>query len=329
LQIKKLIALLNRVRARYVILLCHHNSDPDAIGSAYAFSQLLHQLRPEIHVEIAAAQGPSKLSKHILRTLPIRLIATPYIEKADVLVLLDTNTTQQLADWQERVERSGKPIVVIDHHATHPETKRIADLCIADETASSTCEIVYSLFQESRVKLSKREALALFLGIAYDTKHFTIATSKTFKVIADLVETGIKAEEALALLSMPMETSERIARLKAARRLDLIKIGDWLIGTSNVSAYQASAARALLMLGIHVAIVGGEEGGKIRMSLRASRIFYDNTGIHLGKDIANPLGEYVHGMGGGHATSAGVNGEGDLELAFKKAVRILSGKLKK
>jgi len=289
----------------------------------------LHQLRPEIHVEIAAAQGPSKLSKHILRTLPIRLIATPYIEKADVLVLLDTNTTQQLADWQERVERSGKPIVVIDHHATHPETKRIADLCIADETASSTCEIVYSLFQESRVKLSKREALALFLGIAYDTKHFTIATSKTFKVIADLVETGIKAEEALALLSMPMETSERIARLKAARRLDLIKIGDWLIGTSNVSAYQASAARALLMLGIHVAIVGGEEGGKIRMSLRASRIFYDNTGIHLGKDIANPLGEYVHGMGGGHATSAGVNGEGDLELAFKKAVRILSGKLKK
>lgn len=329
MQIKKLTALLYQTKARFAILLCHHNSDPDAIGSAYALSQLLHQLRPEIHIEIAAAQGPSKLSKHILRVLPLRLIANPPIEKADILMLLDTNTTQQLAEWQERVERSGKPIIVIDHHAAHPETRRIATLCIADETASSTCEIVYDLFKESQIKPGKKEALALFLGIAYDTKHFTIATSKTFKVIADLVDTGIKAEEALPLLSMPMETPERIARLKAARRVDLIKIGDWLIGTSHISAYQASAARALLMLGVHVAIVGGEERGKIRMSLRASRIFYDETGIHLGRDIANPLGGHIHGMGGGHSTSAGVNGEGDLELAFKKTIRILSEKLRK
>lgn len=328
MQVKRIKSLLDQVKANFVILLCHHNADPDALGSAFSFSQLLHYLKPGVHVEIAAAQGPSKLSKYILRTLPIKLIANPHLESADALFLFDTNTIQQLAEWKQRVEKSNKPLIVIDHHATHPETKRIATLCIADETASSTCEIICDLFREAEIKPGKREALALFLGIAYDSKHFSLASSKTFKVVSNLVDAGVRAEEALSLLWMPMDISERIARLKAALRVQLTKIGEWLIVTSRISAYQASAARALTGLGAHVAIVGGEEAGKLRFSLRSTRIFYEKTRVHLGRDIANPLGEYVHGMGGGHATAAGINGEGDIELAFKQALHLLQERLR-
>ena len=125
-----------------------------------------------------------------------------------------------------------------------------------------------------------------------------------------------------------MEYSERIARLKASRRVKLMDIQGWLIAFSHVSAYQASAARALIGLGAHVAIVAGQRGDTVQISLRSSRDFHEKTGIHLGRDIAKPLGEYLHGMGGGHSVSAGANGVGDVEASLKRCVRLLKQRLK-
>jgi len=199
---------------------------------------------------------------------------------------------------------------------------------MADEKASSTCEIVYRFFKEAEVEITEVEAKALFLGIAFDTRHFVIAKSTTLKIVADLTDAGVNVEEALPLLSLPMEYSERIARLKASRRVKLMDIHGWLIALSHVSAYQASAARALIRLGAHVAIVAGQRGDTLQISLRASRDFHEKTGIHLGRDVAKPLGEYLHGMGGGHSVSAGANGVGDVEASLKRCVRLLKQRLK-
>ena len=61
--------------------------------------------------------------------------------------------------------------------------------------------------------------------------------------------------------------------------------------------------------------------------MRSSLEFFKQTKIHLGKDIAKPLGEYLHGMGGGHSTAAGVNGEGDVEIGLKRCILLLKEKL--
>jgi nanoRNase/pAp phosphatase (c-di-AMP/oligoRNAs hydrolase) len=204
----------------------------------------------------------------------------------------------------------------------------LATLTVADEKASSTCELVYRLFKEAEVDLTQDDARALFLGIAFDTRHFVLANSSTFKVIADLVDAGVNAGETLSLLSLPMEQSERIARLKASKRVRLIRVNDWLIALSDVSAFQASAARALISLGAHVAVVAGQKGDKLQISMRASQDFQQKTGVHLGRDIAKPLGEYLQGMGGGHSVSAGVNGVGDVESSLKRCVRLLKERLR-
>jgi len=318
---------MEKRNAKRILLLCHHNADPDAVCSAFAFSQLLKQLHPKLNIEIAAAQGPSRLSRFMLKSLPLTLTNQPNIEEADVIVLLDTNTVQQLDEWGGRVTASKASIIVIDHHASHPETERLANLTVADETASSTCEIIYHLFKEAEVELTPIEAKALFLGIAFDTRHFILASSDTMKILADLTKVGVKAEEALPLLSLPMAPSERIARLKAGKRVKLLRINNWLTAFSHVSAYQASAARALVALGAHVAIVAGKHDEKIQISMRASRKFHEKTGVHLGRDVAKPLGEYLHGMGGGHAVSAGANGIGDLDASLKRCLRLLKEKI--
>ncbi len=319
--------ILDELKAKRVVLLCHHNADPDAICSAYAFASLLKRLRPECEVEIGAAQGISRLSKHLLKFLPIEVKTKPKVENADAIVLLDTNTIQQLNNLAEKIKASKAPIIVVDHHAAHPETERLAKVCITKEEASSTCEIVYSFFKEKDVKLSETEAKALFLGIAFDTRHFVLASSSTLKTIAQLVEAGANAQETLSLLSLPMDFSERVARLKACKRAKLFRIGEWIVAFSHVSAYQASAARAITDLGAHVAVVAGQKNENLEISLRCSRDFQEKTGIHLGRDIAKPLGEYLHGMGGGHASAAGVNGLGDVESGLKRCLRLLKEKL--
>jgi nanoRNase/pAp phosphatase (c-di-AMP/oligoRNAs hydrolase) len=321
--------VLDGLDARFVVLLCHHNADPDAICSAYALSTLLRKYKPQIRVEIGASQGVSRLSKHVLKHLPVTVETQPHVEDADVLILLDTNTIQQLDNLADKVRVSKAPIIVIDHHAVHPETEKLVRLCIVDENASSTCEIVHRLYKQANIKMDLEEAKALFLGIAFDTRHFVLAGTSTLKTLAELVDVGVNAQETLAILSLPMDYSERVARLKACKRAKLFKVGEWIIALSHVSAFQASAARAIIDLGAHVAVVGGQKNENLEISLRCTREFHEKTGIHLGRDIAKPLGEYLKGMGGGHATAAGVNGTGEIESGLKKCLKLLKDKMTK
>lgn len=319
--------VIDENRASLVILLCHHNADPDAICSAYAFQSLLMRHKPNMRVEIGIGQGISRLSKNILKHIPMIINPQPDVEKADVIVLLDTNTIQQLGQLAERVSNTSIPIIVIDHHAAHPQTEQIAKLCITNEEASSTCEMVYGFYKELNIKPELNEAKALFLGITFDTRHFVLAKSSTFKTISELCDAGVNPQEELSSLALPMDASERFARIKACRRAKVVKVENWIIALSYVSSYQASAARALIDLGAHMAAVAGQKNEKIEISMRCTRDFNQTTGIHLGKDIAKPLGEYLEGMGGGHATAAGVNGKGYIEKGLKRCLRLVKESL--
>ena len=319
----EIIKLLDEVGASNTLLLCHHNSDPDAVCSAYAMQNLLKKIKPEITVEIGTGQGVSKLTKHLFTYIPITVNLQPNVEKAEAIILLDTNTIQQLDGLAEKIAKTTAPIIVVDHHSAHPETQALAKLCITNEEASSTCDIVYGFYRELNLKPDLNTAKALFLGTAFDTRHFVLANSQTFKAIADLVDTGVNAQESLAMLALPMDFSERVARIKGCRRAKIFKINNWIIALSHVSAYQASAARALTDLGAHMAAVAGEKEGDVEISLRCTREFNQKTGIHLGRDIAKPLGEALLGMGGGHAMAAGVNGKGDAKTALKRCLRLI------
>lgn len=327
--IRKLSDIIMGRGAKHILILCHRNADPDAICSSYALSSLLRHLKPDVEVEVASPESVSRASKAILERFPMKVINDePNFEESDVIFMLDTNTVQQLGEWGRRLYEVSSPIIVIDHHAPHPETEKIAALSIYVESASATCEIIYGLFKEAGVKPSKDVAEALLLGIATDTKHFALARSSTFKIISELVDLGVDVQEALQTLTMPVDISERIARLKACRRMKLMRVYGWIIAFSHVGSFQASAAKAIIDLGADLAVVGSEEKGEISISMRANNEFHSKTGLHLGRDLANPLGEFLRGMGGGHATSAGVNGSGDLESAFKYTLKILREKLK-
>ena len=308
-----------------VVVACHHNADPDAASSAVAVKTLLEHLNPELEV-VLAAPGLSKASARMLERFGISIPEDAPVEQASLTIVVDACTLQQLDDLGSRIRSAGVPVVFVDHHTPHPETAELSELYLVDESSSSTAELVYRLFREAGVPVSPETATLLMAGIAYDTGHYTLAGAETFRVLAELVEAGADPRLVSELLTQPMDRSERIARLKASQRMVFHDVGGWLIALSEVSSHQASVARALLSLGAHVAVVGGFKEGVLRISMRSCREFYEKTGVHLGRDVAIPLGEMVKGAGGGHPTSAGVNGYvEDVQWALERALELLKG----
>jgi len=326
---KELITLLEQQQAGFVLLLCHRNADADAICSAYGVQMLLKRFLPNVICEIGCPQGINKPAKTLLEYLPITVNLKPNIDSAEAIVLLDMNTVEQLDEVADQIKKSPSPKIIIDHHAPSLETIQICKLCILDQTAVANCEIIHRLYEEVNVKPSLNEAKALFVGIAFDTRHFALANSPTFGAIAKLVEVGIDAQETLAQFALPIEDSERVAKLKACKRMKIIRIEGWIVALSHVSAYQASAAKSLVDLGAHMAAVAGKKSGKIEISLRSTRQFHEITGVHLGTDVAVQLGEFLSGVGGGHSMAAGVSGKGEIKDSLKQCEAILKQKIVK
>jgi len=328
MQTREIISIIKEIDPRLVVFLCHDNADPDSALAAYVFSLFLKRLKPAMEIEIGVSNGISRLTKSLLKIFPIKFTAVPSIEEAELIAIFDTSNLNQLNEFGLKVKMSSSPIIVIDHHSYNQETDLISTKYLINESASSTCEIIYRFFSEADIIPNKIEAQALFLGMAFDTRHFVLANSQTFKIVSDLINSGLDTKETLSYLSLPMTQSERIARLKACQRLEMKKADKWLIAISQVNAYQASVARALIKMGAHIAIVAGTKREELSISLRSCLEFHNETGIHLGRDIAKLTGERLNGVGGGHNISAGVNAMNSPENGLDLSLRILMNQIR-
>jgi bifunctional oligoribonuclease and PAP phosphatase NrnA len=310
-------------RAKSVLILGHQNADPDAVCSAFAFSLLALRINKKLKLFFAAPEGVSRLSKQILRVVPLEITDSLDPAGFDLIVTVDTNTLQQLGNLQAPVLQSGKPLIMIDHHAPHPDNENTATFVICNESATSTCEMILEMYSKLHIALSRPASQALLIGLIVETGHLTIGTRNTFNAVSELIKHGADPEAALTATRSTMDESERIARLKSAQRLRMERIGKWVIALSEVGSYHASAARALIALGAHVAVVAGKRNRELIVSLRSTKDLWAETGLHLGRDLANPLGLKMGGMGGGHATAAGANGYGEVNQAFKLALLLI------
>jgi nanoRNase/pAp phosphatase (c-di-AMP/oligoRNAs hydrolase) len=317
--------LVKLVRASGLLtLFCHQNADPDSLCSAFALKTLIEKIAVGTDVHISVPGGVNAPTKHLIRNLGLIMPEKKAPDKIGVAVLVDTNNLDQLgAQISTEITRSSIHLVVVDHHHEHPEMKGRVSIEIMDSTSSSTAEIVARLYEISRVSLDEKMAEALLAAIFVETRYFTLATQRTFEDAANLVAAGADPKKIPALLVSPGTRSERIARLKAAQRLKVEVVGNWLLVVSEVGSYQSSAARALLPLGADVAVVGGKAKGGVRVNLRSTQTFHRNSGIHLARDVAIPLGKELGGSGGGHPTAAGLMVNGTVEETLTSCTRLL------
>jgi nanoRNase/pAp phosphatase (c-di-AMP/oligoRNAs hydrolase) len=289
-----------------------------------AFARLYKKLNPNGNPQLAA-DDISRLSNQVLRIFDPELKISRTPESGhDLLVLLDTNSRFQLGTSLQNIPDNPSKTIVIDHHERNPEIDLVAEHQILHEDMSSTCEIMVKVYTDLGVQIDATTANLLLTGMIFDTRRFFYAGIETLATAIELIDAGADYEECVRSLLIKPDRSERIARLKAAARVKVHLIGDWVIATSKINAFEASACRGMIELGADVAIVGGNPSKDVvRFSSRSTREFFEKTGVSLGSDVMEPLGQLIEGEGGGHANAAGANGKTNFEKALVHSVELI------
>ncbi|WP_297470616.1 bifunctional oligoribonuclease/PAP phosphatase NrnA [Thermococcus sp.] len=308
----KLKRFLEKSRDKSFLLLCHHNADPDSLGSAIAFARYLKSIGVK-KIRIGVAQSVSSYAKRLLTFSPVPVEKNPLVEE-DVVVIFDTSSIEQLEPIEIPEE---KTVVLIDHHV-EKERPIKADITVVDSSRTSTAEIVWELFKYFRFA-DEESVKVLLAGVVTDTANFRFANAKTFKAVSEMLERYAVSMGEIFQLVAPVndentDNAKRMAVLKACQRLEIRKFRRYVIAISRVSAYESYACKVFLQLGADIAIVGSEKNG-VRISARAKESLV-KKGLHLGK-IMEKVGPIIGGSGGGHAGAAGANGKANLDKAIK------------
>ncbi len=320
-----MLSLLPKQKYNLIYVITHRLADVDAYCSAYATANLLRSITRS-RVKVVLPEGLNTIAEQVSKKFPMNIDNSPDFAKAGLIAIVDTNNPLLLSQMKEEIIASKARKVLIDHHPMAKNAEKLADAKFVDTRASSASELVYRLYQKSKVRISRQIAQVLLVGIMADSQHLFLASSKTIEAVNALCKCGASLELAKKILTHERDPSERIARLKAAQRVSVYNANSFITAFSRVGSFQASAARALLDLGADLAVVIGGDEKASKASLRATQKFYNESKLHLGTDIAGNLTD----LGGGHPTAASLSvkvGEDELAKMLMNAIEAKLGKL--
>lgn len=184
--------ILEKIKlAESVLLNCHSNPDADSIGSALAMDHALKQLGKS-GVIICPDKIPDEFNflpgfKNILQEVDFSNYA---YDKFDLFLILDCANEKMISSG----DLPGIPNIVIDHHATNTN---FGEINLIDGEISSVSEILFDLFTDWDIEITKDISNCLLTGIVGDTGGFQFhaADSETLSVASKLLKLGADKDE--------------------------------------------------------------------------------------------------------------------------------------
>lgn len=309
-----------------ILITMHRGPDGDAIGSSLGFAHFLKKLG--ITSKVVAPDEYPNFLKWLPGTEEVIIYENDHekadqaVSDSDLIFCLDFNHPDRLSHFKESVIRSGKPILVIDHHR---DPDPFADEYYIDSNASSTAELVYRLVAEMKetALLDKNSALCLYTGLVTDTGSFRFSsvTPGVLRIASDLLERGVdhtviydkiydnSTLDRLRLKGYALyEKTVLIENTGAAyiylSERDLDRFNYHRGDTEGLVNY------ALSLEGVNVAGFFYERDGYIKISLRSKG------------DIDVNLIASTYFLGGGHKNAAGGRSNDSLEETIAQFVRV-------
>lgn len=187
-------------KAGNILILSHKNPDGDAVGCGLGLYHYFNETGKN-SVFIVPDQMPQYLSwmpgfDKVIVQKSQQTQASEWIEKADLIILVDFNHPNRLADMASSITRKEVNKVLIDHH---PNPGPMADLVYSRITASSTSEMVYELIAalQNQPVVAKEIAICLFTGLMTDTGCFNYNSSQvlTYQIVGNLLKSGIDKDD--------------------------------------------------------------------------------------------------------------------------------------
>lgn len=171
---KEIWKYLQKESTQSILLHCHPNPDPDSLGSTLAMKFALES----IGKKVTLIAGDSKIPDAFMHFPGAHeILAQNYFEtdvtKFDTFIILDSGSPSMISRKGDAVFppilNSNLKAIVIDHHASNTGYGNIN--LIANQYVSTT-EILFDLFQEWGIPLSKDIATNLYVGLFTDGGGF-------------------------------------------------------------------------------------------------------------------------------------------------------------
>ena len=305
-----------------IVLTAHETPDGDAIGSECALYTALKILGKEVII-LNADSTPYKY-QFIAEKRKIQQLGSedqlPENIEEYVLIILDTNDIENIGSVKDIVLSRVKDYFIIDHHENDGEFET-NHLIQAD--ASSTCEILYALFEELEIDLTFELAEPLYVGIVYDTGSFIYpkTTAKTFFIAEKLVRTGVEPNNVYSNLYESNSISALVLQSKVLASLELFYNSHVAVQTmlkETIQECDASYEEADTLINIPL------KSEKILVSV----FFKENLEGILRCSLRSKgdinVAEIAQGFGGGgHKTAAGFKCREPLDTTKKEVLKQL------
>lgn len=294
----------------HILILSHAFPDGDTLGSAAALCRGLQQIGKHVMVRCSDPIGPK------YDFLFEGILSEEFEPQA--VVAVDIADEALLGQPLYGVYH-GKIDLCIDHH---PSNSCYARRCFINPKAAATCEIIFALLQLLNVTIDAKIAQCLYTGITTDTGCFkyTNVTPDTYRIAADLVETGMDAPS----INRKMFDTKSRAHMEIERRVidsmqyfygdrvAVIVITQQMIRETGATEDDMEGLSSIprQVEGVQIGVTIREKtDGAYKISLRAQR-------PANASEICGKFG------GGGHAGAAGCTFLTTLDEAKQK---ILSG----
>ncbi len=295
-----------------ILFLIHDHADPDAVGSAYYLSV-------NSGGDVASPSSASATGKNLLSFLEFPLKHSIDIHEYDLFVVLDTPDPSQLAPFDLPLEKA----FVIDHHSSNSWE----DVDVYQECRTSCAEIVYEMVGPET--LSRKEGIALAAGIFTDSSSLQRADHKTLLCLSEILEkSGVTLREVKDLLFESRSYSEKIARLKGAKRVKFTELNGFILASTEIGSFEGSVASYILNAGADIVLVlNSISKNRSRITARASEEVTE-MGIDLGKIFERIIDEEKEVDGGGHPGAAVLKVSRQEENRLKTISRMIMSEIR-
>ena len=301
-------------RYQRFLVTTHIRPDPDGLGSQLGLAEALQQLGKEVRLVIASTYPPRynflNPDKRIKRFTP----PGDDLRNAEVVVVVDTGTWNQLGDFGPFLKSVTAKKIVIDHHPTQDELGAIR---FVDVSAEASGRLVYEAINALGVPVTPAIANFLFAAMATDTGWFRHAntTAETFVLAGKLQEAGANPTELFNVIYEKSTLPRKKLMGLVLDRLQVVADGRVVHSEIRREDYPATGAipqdtEDLVNLlrgiaGLEVLFMEQPEGG-IKVSFRSDA-------ADVGK-VAEAFG------GGGHRLASGAILQGTLQDAKNRVL---------
>ena len=279
--------------AQRVVILSHKSPDGDTLGAASALCRALRRTGRRAAVRCSDPIGPKY--RFLFEGLPDDAFEPDLVAAVDI-------ADEKLFGEPLLARYGGKVDLCVDHH---PSNTGFARLNVVNPKAAAACEVIFALLKKMGAPIDRPVALALYTGITTDTGCFkyTNVTPATYRIAADLVETGIDAPavnramfdtKSRARLEMERRVLDSI-RYECGGKVALIKITKRMVAETGATEDDLDGLASIPreIEGVLVGVTLREkDGGEWKVSLRA-------------RDPANASQICAKFGGGGHKGAAG------------------------